>query len=55
MEDYNQAEIVDKLIQYQIDTQIQNLFLELAEHFKTCLIYGNGIGKLTWNVKENRP
>jgi hypothetical protein len=53
--DINQAKIVDDLLQYQIDTQIPNLFLEFIQFFKSTLIYGTGVSKLTWNVMENRP
>jgi hypothetical protein len=54
-EDYQQAEVVDNLIQWQIDTQIENLFLEQAEQTKSTLVYGTGIGKLTQNVMKGRP
>lgn len=55
MTDTAQAEIVNALIQYQIDTQIPNLFLEKSEMYKSCLIYGTGLGKLTQNVEKRRP
>lgn len=53
--DIEQAKIVDDLIQYQVDTQIPNLFLEFIQFFKSILIYGTGVSKITWNVAENRP
>jgi hypothetical protein len=48
-------EVVNDLIYYQIDTQIDNLFMEMVEHFKQTLVYGTGIGVLTWNVNKNKP
>lgn len=53
--DIQQAKIVDDIIQYQVDTQITNLFLSYLKFFKSTLIYGNGLGKLTWNVFDNKP
>lgn len=53
--DEESAEIVDELIRYQVDTQIDNLFLEIVEHFKQSLIYGTSISKLTWDVEKNKP
>ena len=53
--DMRHAEIIDKLMKYQVDTQIENMFLEQAEVYKSCLIQGTAIGKLTWDVYNNKP
>lgn len=53
--DESQAKVIDFLMQYQIDTQIENLFLEWTEKLKQCLIYGTSISKLTWNTDEDKP
>jgi hypothetical protein len=55
IEDFENNDVVDDLIQYQIDTQIENLFLEMTEHYKQSLIYGTGVGKLTWDVDSDKP
>lgn len=52
-EDAVHADVVDNLLQYQIDTRIENLFLEMIELMKCFLIYGNGIGKLWWDVQKD--
>jgi hypothetical protein len=54
-EDTEDAIAVDKLLAYQVDTQIPNLFLEWVELLKTSLIQGTGIGKLTWDVMNDQP
>ena len=53
--DVENAKIIDDLMQYQIDTDITNLFIEMVRFFKTCLIQGTGIGKLTWDVLKDKP
>ena len=53
--DEAQAKVVDFLIQYQIDTQMKNLFMEFVEFFKGTLIFGTGISKLTWDVDKDEP
>jgi len=54
-EDIPDAEVVDNLMQWQIDTQIPNMFLESVEFLKSCLIHGTGLAKLTWNVYKDHP
>lgn len=54
-EDAIDAEAVDQLLVYQIDTQIPNLYLEWVELLKTSLIQGTGIGKLIWDVSNDTP
>ena len=54
-EDAIHADVVDNLLQYQIDTVIENLFLEMIEMMKCCLIYGNGIGKIWYDVQKDIP
>ena len=53
-EDAVHADVVDNLLQYQIDTAIENLFLEMIEMMKCCLIFGNGIGKIWWDVQKDQ-
>lgn len=54
-EDAQDAEVVDKLLAYQVNTGIPNVFLEWVEVLKTSLIQGTGIGKLTWDVVNDTP
>lgn len=54
-EDAIHADVVDNLLQYQIDTVIENLFLEMIELMKCCLIYGNGVGKIWYDVQRDVP
>ena len=54
-EDALDADVVDNLMQWQIDTEIENLFIEMVEMFKCGLIYGNGIGKLWQDVLAGKP
>lgn len=54
-EDALQSRSVDRLLSWQVDTQIPNLFLEWVEVLKTALIQGTGIGKLVWNVQSDEP
>lgn len=53
--DIPDADVVDDLIQYQIDTDIEDLFMEFMDLIKTHNIQGTGIGKLTQNVLEDKP
>lgn len=52
--DIDNAKIVDDLIQYQIDTGIDNLFMEWVDMLKTYMIQGTGIGKITWDVLADK-
>ncbi|KKK57001.1 hypothetical protein LCGC14_3058890, partial [marine sediment metagenome] len=53
--DTGNAKIIDDLMQFQIDTDIQDLFIEMVRFFKTCLIQGTSVGKLTWDVLKDKP
>ena len=53
--DIPDAKVVDDLIQYQIDTDIDELFMEFMDFIKMHNVQGTGIGKLTWNVFDDKP
>ena len=55
MDDPGNAKIIDDLVNWQTDSQIENLFLEWVEMFKTYMIQGTGIGKITWDVLKDKP
>lgn len=53
-EDQLDAKVVDNLVQYQINTDIENMFLEWVEFAKTYLIQGTAIAKMPWDVYADK-
>ena len=55
IEDVQDAEIVDDLLQWQMNTQIPNIFYEWVEFCQVYLMQGNAVAKLTQNIFKDRP
>lgn len=55
VEDAPDAEIVDDLMSWQMNSQMPNMFIEWVEFCQVYLMQGNAIAKLTQDVFRDRP